>query len=155
AQRQEAVLAEFSNAVGNLPEPEQLGQLFLRLVQASFTTDEAWLFTADDGPGGKLILRPLASLDHTPLDTLTLDAQSPVTQFLRQNTVPLVQHDINSLDRFTEMLPTERELLSRWARVLYKPLHAGDSLIGVLALGLKYSGASYDQPDFDLLERMA
>ncbi|MCB8976914.1 MAG: HAMP domain-containing histidine kinase [Ardenticatenaceae bacterium] len=154
-QRQEAVLAEFSNAVGNLPEPVQLGQLFLRLVQANLTTDEAWLFTVDDGPGGKLILRPLASLEPTPLDTLTLDAKSPVTQFLRQNTVPLVQYDIDSLDRFAEAPEVEREVLSRWERVLYKPLHAGDSLIGVLALGLKYSGASYDQPDFDLLESMS
>ena len=38
---------------------------------------------------------------------------------------------------------------------LYKPLHTGDSLIGVLALGQKQSGGSYDQPDFDQLDNMS
>jgi signal transduction histidine kinase len=155
ALRQEAVLAEFSNATGNLPEPAQLGQLFLRLVQASLTTNDAWLFTAADGPGGRLILRPLASLNQTSPDTLTLESQSPITQFLRQNKASLVQYDIDTLERFAAVPEAERTVLARWQRVLYKPLRAGDSLIGVLALGLKHSGASYDQPDFDLLESMA
>ncbi|MCB8949153.1 MAG: hypothetical protein H6653_14160 [Ardenticatenaceae bacterium] len=153
--RQETVMADFSNVIGNLPEPAQLAQLFLRLVQANLNTDEAWLFTADDGPRGKLILRPLATLDQTALDTLTLDAHSPINSFLRQNRVPLVQYDVDTLEYFAKTQETERELLARWERVLYKPLRAGDSLIGVLALGLKQSGASYNQPDYDLLENLA
>ena len=153
--RQETVMADFSNVIGNLPEPAQLAQLFLRLVQANLNTDEAWLFTADDGPRGKLILRPLATLEQTALDTLTLDAHSPINRFLRQNRVPLVQYDVDTLEYFAKTPETERELLARWERVLYKPLRAGDSLIGVLALGLKQSGASYNQPDYDLLENLA
>ena len=153
--RQETVMADFSNVIGNLPEPAQLAQLFLRLVQANLNTDEAWLFTADDGPRGKLILRPLATLEQTALDTLTLDAHSPINRFLRQNRVPLVQYDVDTLEYFAKTPEAERELLARWERVLYKPLRAGDSLIGVLALGLKQSGASYNQPDYDLLENLA
>ena len=154
--KQETVLAEFSNVIGNLPDPKQLGQLFLRMVQANLTTDEAWLFTADDGPGGRLLLRPLANLDSTTsLETLTLEAHSPVAHFLRGSTVPLVQYDIDNLERFAEMPEAERTRLTRWERVLYKPLHTGDSLIGVLALGLRQSGASYAQPDYDLLEEMS
>jgi signal transduction histidine kinase len=153
--QQTAVLAEFSNAVGNLPEPNQLGQLFLRLVQANLNTDDAWLFTTHDGPGGKLILRPLARLDTVVPETLTLAADSPVANFLRHNEVPLVQYDIDTLDRFAEQPEAERNTLARWERILYKPLCAGDSLIGVLALGLKVSGGSYAQPDFDQLESLA
>lgn len=153
--RQEAVLAEFSNAVGNLPEPVQLGQLFLRLVQANLNTDDAWLFLTEDAPGGKLVLRPLASPENAPLETVTLTADSPFTQFLRNNRVPLVQYDIDTLDHFTELPDAERKTLARWERILYKPLHAGDSLVGVLSLGAKQSGASYDQPDFDRLAQMA
>lgn len=153
--RQEAVFAQFSSAIGNLPEPEQLGQLFLRLVQAQLTTDDAWLFTTHDGPGGKLILRPLTRLDNAMPETLTLAADSPVAHFLRHNEVPLVQYDIDTLDRFAELPEAERNTLTRWSRILYKPLCAGDSLIGVLALGLKTSGGSYTQPDFDQLENLA
>ncbi|WP_420629207.1 GAF domain-containing sensor histidine kinase [Candidatus Leptofilum sp.] len=151
----EAVTEEFSNAVGNLPEPVQLGQLFLRLVQANLATDEAWLFTTDDGPAGRLVLRPLATLDNRTLQPLPLSKSSPVNQFLRQNHVPLVQYDIDTLEKFADMPEAERMLLESWGRVLYKPLHAGDSLIGVLALGLKTSGGTYDQPDYDLLDKMA
>ncbi len=153
--RQETVFSQFSNAIGNLPEPEQLGLLFLRLVQTHLTTDDAWLFTAHDGPGGKLILRPLARLDSTMPETLTLAADSPVAHFLRHNDVPLVQHDIDSLDRFTEIADIEQSTLTRWGRILYKPLCTGDSLVGVLALGLKISGGSYTQPDFDQLDNLA
>ncbi|MFZ1400851.1 MAG: hypothetical protein WAS33_28365, partial [Candidatus Promineifilaceae bacterium] len=153
--RRETVFEEFSNAIGNLPEPEQLGQLFLRLVQANLATDEAWLFVTDDGPAGRLLLRPLATLDNTALEMLSLDGPSPVNTFLRQNRVPLVQYDIDTLEQFANLPEPERALLSRWGRILYKPLHAGDSLIGVLALGLKTSGGSYDQPDYDLLDQMA
>ncbi len=153
--QQETVLAEFSNAIGNLPEPAQLGQIFLRLVQANLTTDDAGLFTATDGPGGKLILRPLTSLDNSVQETLTLAANSPVSQFLRENHMPLVQYDIDTLERFAELPEAERNTLARWERILYKPLHAGDSLIGVLALGLKSSGASYGQSDFEQLENMS
>ncbi|WP_420641063.1 GAF domain-containing sensor histidine kinase [Candidatus Leptofilum sp.] len=152
---QEMVTEEFSNAVGNLPEPGQLGQLFLRLVQANLATDEAWLFTTDDGPAGRLILRPLASLDNRALSSLTLSKSSPVNQFLRQNHVPLVQYDVDTLEKFAQLPEAERTSLDNWRRILYKPLHAGDSLIGVLALGLKTSGGTYDQPDYDLLDSMA
>jgi len=153
--RKEAVFAEFSNVIGNLPEPEQLGQLFLRLVQAHLTTDDAWLFTTHDGPGGKLILRPLARLDSTIPETLTVAGDSPVAHSLRQNEAPLVQYDIDTLDSFAELPEAERNMLARWGRILYKPLCAGDSLIGVLALGLKTSGGSYSQLDFDQLQNLA
>lgn len=151
----EAVTEEFSNAVGNLPEPVQLGQLFLRLVQANLATDEAWLFTTDDGPAGRLILRPLATLENRTLPPLKLSKDSPVNHFLRQNRVPLVQYDIDTLERFADMPESERTQLANWGRVLYKSLHAGDSLIGVLALGLKTSGGTYDLPDYDRLDQMA
>ena len=151
----EAITEEFSNAVGNLPEPVQLGQLFLRLVQANLATDEAWLFTTDDGPAGRLILRPLATLENRTLPPLKLSKDSPVNQFLRQNRVPLVQYDIDTLERFADLPESERTQLANWGRVLYKPLHAGDSLIGVLALGLKTSGGTYDLPDYDRLDQMA
>jgi signal transduction histidine kinase len=153
--RQETVMADYANVIGNLPEPVQLGQLFLRVIQSNLTTDDAWFFLADDGPGGKLILRPLTSLGTLPRETLTLDHASPMARHLRQNGDPLVQYDIDTMDRFENLPQTEREILDKWERVVYKPLHAGDSLVGVLALGAKYSGESYDQKDFDLLQLWA
>lgn len=154
-ERRETVMAEYSNALGNMPEPAQLGQMFLRLVQSNLATDDAWLFKADDGPGGRLILRPLASLGQLPTISHDFQPDSPFTTHLRHNTIPLIQSDIDTVELYDGLPNTERELLAKWQRVLYQPLRAGDSLIGMLALGARYTGEGYDQHDLDLLDDWA
>ncbi|MFQ5398821.1 MAG: ATP-binding protein [Anaerolineae bacterium] len=153
--RRDAAMANYINAIGNLPEPAQLGQLFLRIVQSSLATDEAWVFTAEDGPAGKLVLRPLASLDDQLAETVDFEADSPFANHLHQNQGPLVQFDINKLFAFDEMSESEKEILANWKRVLFMPLHAGSSLVGVLALGNKYAGEAYNRADLALLQTLA
>lgn len=153
--KREVVLADFSNVIGNMPEPAQLGQMFLRLVQSNLATDDAWLFKADDGPGGRLVLRPLASLGSLPYFVADFSPSSPFSQHLRQHPGLLVQSDMDSLEIYDGIPEEERELLRKWQRVLYKPLRAGDSLIGVLALGVKYTGEGYDNHDLALLDSWA
>ncbi|HRQ40260.1 MAG TPA: GAF domain-containing sensor histidine kinase [Chloroflexota bacterium] len=154
-QKREVALAEFSNIAGNMPEPAQLGQIFLRLVQSNLTTDDAWLFKADDGPGGRLVLRPLASLDKLPYTPADFNPDSPFSQHLRQNNTPLIHSDLDTIEQYADIPEAERDLLTRWQRVLYQPLHAGDTLIGVLALGPKYTGEGYSQEELALLDGWA
>ncbi|NJN53555.1 MAG: GAF domain-containing protein [Anaerolineae bacterium] len=154
-QKREVTLAEFSNISGNMPEPAQLAQTFLRLVQSNLTTDDAWLFKADDGPGGRLVLRPLASLEQLPYVPSDFSPDSPFSQHLRQNHTPLIHSDLDTVEQYGGIPEAERDLLSRWQRVLYQPLHAGDTLIGVLALGVKYTGEGYTQDDLALLDGWA
>lgn len=150
-QKREVALAEFSNMAGNMPEPAQLGQIFLRLVQSNLTTDDAWLFKADDGPGGRLVLRPLASLDKLPHVPADFTPDSPFNQHLRQSNAPLIHADLDTVEQYVDIPEAERDLLNRWQRVLYQPLRAGETLIGVLALGPKYTGEGYSQEDLALL----
>ncbi|MEM7331714.1 MAG: HAMP domain-containing sensor histidine kinase [Chloroflexota bacterium] len=152
--RRQIVMSEYANAIGNLPEPEQLGQLFLRTVQSNFGTDDAWFFEASDGPKGKLILYPLASLDdQLPEQTVDFESHDPIAQNLRGIKAPLVQYDIDTLEEFSAVEEKTRQMLSQWQRILFMPLHAGDSLIGVLALGDKRSGESYSRQDYDNLSK--
>ena len=153
--KQELITAEYANAIGNLPEPTQLAQLFLRLVQAHVGTDDGWFFATSDGPQGRLVVRPLAQLGSPMPDTVDFVHDSPFVQHLRQNGRPLIQHDIDSLVAFDNMPEAERHLITKWQRILFMPLHAGDSLVGLLALGSKYSGEAYDRSDFDTLQRLA
>jgi signal transduction histidine kinase len=154
-QKRAVALAEFSHITGNMPEPAQLGQIFLRLVQSNLTTDEAWLFKADEGPGGRLVLRPLASLDQLPYTPTDFSPDSPFSQHLRQNNSPLIHSDLDTVEQYETVPEAERELLNRWQRVLYQPLRAGETLIGVLALGPKYTGEGYSQEDLALLHGWA
>ena len=153
--RREMVMSDYTNAIGNLPEPAQLGQLFLRIVQTTLVTDDAWFYTAEDGPAGKLILRPLAGLGSEPKETLDFEYDSPFALYLRQQPKPLVQYDIDTVGAFAKLSESEKSLLARLQRVLFMPLHAGNSLVGVLALGAKYTGESYDRRDFDLLQSLS
>lgn len=154
--RRERVMSEYANVVGNLPEPDQLGQLFLRIIQSNFGTDEVWLFEAIDAPGGGLLLRPLASQgEDAPETAVDFAHDDPVARHFRDNHSPLVQHDIDTLERFKAVPEMTRQRLSQWERVLFMPLHAGESLIGVLALGGKSSGASYRRQDFELLGQLS
>ena len=153
--RQDLITAEYTNAIGNLPEPEQLAHLFLRLVQSSLGTDDGWFFLTEDAPGGKLVLRPLAQLGSQIPSTVDFAHDSPFVQHLRKNSRPLIQHDIDSLVAFDEIPEMERQLLSKWQRILFMPLRAGESLVGLLALGSKYSGEAYDRNDFDNLQSFA
>jgi len=153
--KQELITAEYTNAIGNLPEPTQLAQLFLRLVQSSVGTDDGWFFMAEDAPAGKLVLRPLAQLGSQIPSAVDFAHDSPFVKHLRENGRPLIQHDIDSLVAFDEMPEAERQLLSKWQRILFMPLRAGDSLVGLLVLGHKYSGEAYDRNDFDNLQSLA
>lgn len=155
AARKAAIMADYDNESGNLPDPEALGRLLLRVVQSNLATDDAWLFLADDAPGGKLVLRPLTGLGSAPAETVDFTHDNPIARHLRHKRDPLAQYDINALDSFASVPAAMRERLRNWQRVLYKPLHAGDSLIGVLALGAKYDGREYDEKDLALLEALA
>lgn len=153
--RRQTIMSEYANAIGNLPEPDQLGYLFLRMVQSNFATDDAWFFEAADGPQGRLILRPLASVGKKmPVQAVDFEHTDPITRTLRRQKAPMVQYDVDTLESFADVPNRTRDILAEWQRILYMPLHAGDSLIGVLALGEKQSGESYSRVDFQNLQQM-
>jgi len=153
--KQEAVLADYANMVGNFPEPESLGLLILRYVQSALRVDDGWLFLAEDGPAGVLVLRPLVTLNGAEPETAVFATDSPFTTYLRQQHAPLSQYDVDALEAFDALPESERTRLTAWQRLLYLPLHAGDSLIGVLALSGKVTGESYEQQDMTQLQALS
>jgi hypothetical protein len=153
ASRRVTAQMEYAQAIGYFPEPEPLGFYFLRVLQAMLSAEEAWLFTADDGPRGVLVLRPLTTTNPAAheLETTSFANDSPFTLHLRQKTTPLIQYDMDALDNFDLMPAREKEVLSRWQRVLYMPLKNGDMLVGMVALSGKSSGEPYNHEDYNEL----
>lgn len=150
--RRETAVTEFAQGVGNFPEPDALGRLFLQVLQATLGANEAWLFLADDGPGGLLLLRPLTALPAHSLETVSFAGDSPFALHLRQKNIPLIQYDMDALESFDLIPAREKEILTGWQRVLYMPLKTGSILTGVLALGSKRSGEPYNHQDYDELQ---
>lgn len=152
--RREAMVSEFANAAGTLPTPSHLAELFLQVVRATFAVDDAGLLTVQEAAGGRVVLRPLASIGDQPISSIDFAGESPFTTYLRQNTLPLVHQDLETLRAFSDIPSAEMEQLATWQRVLYMPLHAGDVLVAVLMLGAKSNGDPYDRRDFEQLQRM-
>ena len=153
--RRDKLTASYQDAANHLPEPDQLAQLVLDVVRVNLGTNDAWFLQVDDGPAGRLTLRPLANLASSTVETATFAGDSPFTTHLRRSHSPLVQYDIETLNSFDDLLPEEGSLLENWRRVLYTPLHTGDNLVAILALGSKTTGESYDRKDFELLQTIA
>ncbi|MCA9978828.1 MAG: hypothetical protein KC413_23875 [Anaerolineales bacterium] len=154
AAQQAVVMTDYANIVGYLPEPKQLGRLFLGVIGSNIAVPEMWLLITESGPGGQLILRPLTHIGSAPPATITFASDSPFAAYLHKSTLPLVQYDIDILRDFAHMSADEKEMVASWQRVVYMPLRAGDSLIGVLALGAKKLGELYSQADFQMMQSL-
>lgn len=152
----ENLLAGQENILGSLPEPKQVAGLFLHLVQRQLLANEAWFFIAEEAVGGRLGLRPLATLDvETDLNVATFRHDSPFTIYLRREKRPLAQYDIAALPQFDALDDEEQLQLVLWDRALYIPVHLGNELIAVAALGNKQTGEAYGAQDFHYLESLA
>lgn len=64
--RQAIFRGDYANLLGYLPQPHQLAQAFLALLHAQLNISDVWLFLAENGPGGRLLLRPLTSAGAPP-----------------------------------------------------------------------------------------
>ncbi|MCA9938434.1 MAG: HAMP domain-containing histidine kinase [Anaerolineales bacterium] len=148
-------LAATDDLSGALFDPPALGRWLLYAVQTTVQTKDVWLYTCADGPGGRLLLRPLVASDAQTIPSLTLLADNPFVQHLRQQAAPIVQYDIDTVGAFAGMDPEERQLIRELQRHLYMPLHAGSRLVGLLALAAKDSRRPYDRFDYLSLQTLA
>ncbi|HSM58748.1 MAG TPA: HAMP domain-containing sensor histidine kinase [Candidatus Sulfomarinibacteraceae bacterium] len=162
-----STLANQPGLTASLLDPQALGDFLLQLVQFNLSSEQAWLYLAEDAPAGALQLRPLAALGREAdagqssnngrgVTVAPLAADSPFTAYLRRRpATPLSAYEIESLPAFEEMAAEEKDSLLRGRRELFMPLCVGDQPVGVLVLGEKYTGEPYTHPDFAWLQEMA
>ncbi|MDX1686412.1 MAG: HAMP domain-containing sensor histidine kinase [Candidatus Promineifilaceae bacterium] len=151
----QTTLAGQPDLLAGLLNPEWLGRLILRLVQANLAAESARLFYIESGPAGGIILHPLASLPQQKEEgkSLLLAGDSAFTQHLsRHPGVPLSAHDVETL---AADAPDARQAFAQEGGELFMPLHVADHLVGVLILGDKYTGAPYNSTDVTQLQQMA
>jgi hypothetical protein len=106
--RQKRTLASYNEALTAASDPVELAQLFLQIIQSKLGTNNAWLFCVENDQTDSLTLRPLASLNDHPLETVSFDETSLFTAYLRRNQTPLVQYDIDTLTHFDGMSGAEK-----------------------------------------------
>jgi two-component system, OmpR family, sensor histidine kinase SenX3 len=134
--------------------PDEVGHLAARLIQSRFACDDVWLLTATTGVGGGLLLRAALAPTMAP-PAVALPADALLTRYFRQNRAPLLQYDLDYSNNFKTLTEAERSLLAQWRRTLFAPLHVGQRLVGILALGEKKEPGLFDQADVTYLEELA
>lgn len=150
-----AILADYTDLTGNLLEPAELSHLILKQVQMHLGTEDGWILLAEEGPGGRLILRPMANLSGRPLEAVDFGPFSPFVTYLRDHFQPLIQYDLEQLEEFDNLPEWERAILEGWQRVIYMPFQAGGRLVGLLGLGPKMGSDPYSNDDLLLLTELA
>jgi signal transduction histidine kinase len=149
------LLLEDGKIVNGLLEPEVVGQYILNLVHDHLEVEDAWMMMAETGPKGSTIFRPLANQKEVILMTATFEAGSPFVEHLRENSLPLTQHDIDTHSHFEILNEQERQIIHRWQRMAFVPLKNGRHLTGLLAVGRKVFDQPYNRHDFETLESIA
>jgi signal transduction histidine kinase len=142
-------------AASTLLAPEPLAQLTLQVIHTSLSTVDAWIMRLEDGPGGRTMLRPLASLQPAQLQAVCFPSASPFIAHLRRQPEPLSQYDIETIDSFLDLTAAERQQLHQWQRAIYAPLLVGQRLIGLIGVGAKYSDEQYENRDMAVLQEIA
>jgi signal transduction histidine kinase len=149
------VLREYSQLVSQILDLERLAFTVLSTTERVLGVTRGSLVLAENRPDGSLLLRPFRSLKSERLEPLACGPQSLVARRFRHERQPLSQYDIDVLPDFRELDPGERESLNGWNMELFVPIGGQNELSGVLALGPKSSGDSYQQQDLNLVRSLA
>lgn len=151
----EQVLRDYSHQVSQILDLERLASTVLGTVERVLGTTRGTLALVEEKLDDTLLLRPIQSLNSERMEVLACKPGSLVAWRFRHKRQPLSQYDIDFLPYFKPLDPWERESLNKWNMEVFVPIGAENELSGVLALGSKLSGESYQEQDLHLLRSLA
>ncbi|MGC1377298.1 MAG: ATP-binding protein [Anaerolineales bacterium] len=153
------ILSEYSASVSNILDLEKLATVAVGLIMETLEIKKGFLFLVDPeiGPDNKNVfrlkgVRPIASSAIPP--GFTLEEDSPVARFLREERKPLLQYDVDFAPEFMDAPLTERKWLSELGLYVYVPIYSKGEWIGLLALGPK-PFTRYTDEDLTMLSMIA
>ncbi len=132
-------------------EPLRLAAGLTAYLETEFDAPGPWLFVVEDVMGGRLLLRPLPANKREPA---IFAHNSPFAAYLRQQSQPLTQNEIDSSPQFAGMDSLERALLTAWKREIYVPLRVNNRLVGLIALRGKRDGAPFLPAEIERLRHI-
>ncbi len=152
-------IREYSLRISNILELEELAGVILDLISEALESRRSILFAVDLlelGPvGSQYQLRAVRGSMQALPGAYRLASDSPLAGYLSTERQPLIQYDIDLLDRFQVSLPSEREWFSQLGMDVYVPIYSKNTWIGLLAIGPKVSGVPYSNADLGLLSVLA
>jgi signal transduction histidine kinase len=134
-----------------------LGKILLQLCQFNVAAERARLWLADEAAGGTILLQPVAQIGYDDdSEPIELDVNGAMISHLRRYPpMPLSSYELTSLPAFAAMRAKEKDRLRAGNTEIIIPLLAGDSLVGALTLGQKYTAETYNHTELNWLQDLS
>jgi signal transduction histidine kinase len=153
------LLREYSLSISNIVELSRLEAVMMGHISEAMAIQHGTFFLVDrqaEADGREAYaFRSVQSFGPERFVLGKFMADSPISRYFYEENKPLLQYDVDLLPKFQATDPDEREWLAAQGIEVYVPIVAHDNWIGLLGLGPKSSGHSYDKGDLILLSALA
>jgi len=151
-------LREYSASISNILDLEKLVTVATGIITQVLEIDKGFLFLIDPeiGEDGNHVFRLTGMRGGTTAPTISgkLTENSPIVHYLREETSPLLQYDLDFAPAFMEAPLAERKWLSGLMLDVYVPIFSKGEWIGLLGLGPK-PNSRYTNEDLNMLATIA
>lgn len=148
------VVRQYNRAISRTLEIEQLAQVIIGTISDLVqTTRGAVLLVSPSDDGFDVELIP--GQDHQLPDRKLFPPDSQFINTLIEERRPLLQYDLDFNPYYKSLTADERQWLAEQNMDVYVPIHDGDRLDGLIALGPKTSGLAYRANELELVQVLA
>lgn len=153
-------VSRFSEAITGIVELTEVVDLIAETLRDSVQVrrSELLLCTPDATDSNLIHIEPRhASLnDSTPALVIgSLQRNGVLFQKLQQSRRPILQYAIDYDQEFKAIDGNERDFFRKMRMAAYAPISVQDELIGIIAVGPKYSDAPFSEADMSVLSSLA
>lgn len=155
------IIREYSLSISNILNIEQLATVAMGLISEALDNRRGLLFLVNRIPLDqdeyqyKLVSVP-GGMGTIPIPTSrALAVDSPIAEYLSQEHRPLIQYDIDFMDRFLSTPLEEKLWFSQLGMDVYLPIYSKGEWIGLLAIGPKETGVPYSEQELNLMSTLA
>jgi diguanylate cyclase (GGDEF)-like protein len=148
-------LLSFSSKMGNILNLGELAKEMLPAMTKALNITQASLLLQDIGSGDFTIHFTHPKAKSQLSGELNFSADNPIFAWLEKETSPLDLKQIDGIPEFKGLWQVEKEKLATSNLELLCPIKSRGRLIGILALGRKWSGGLYSHEDIGLVMSLA
>jgi signal transduction histidine kinase len=152
-------LRTFSRRMSSILDIDLLSQVTIDLICEVLEVERGFLYLVDEqenqqGPSS-WSLRAVQGAGEAPPDLEHLPGASPVAKVLRVEKRPLTQSELEMIPRYQTLPENIVHWLEEVEADTFVPIHTEDDWIGLFALPLKKTGASFTEEDLEFLMTLA
>jgi len=152
------VLLQFSSKVGNIINLNELADAMLPTIVKALRIRQAKLLLQPNG-GGDFVTQftypKVEKAEGEAGNSLRFNLDNAVIGWLEKETNPLDLKQIDNIPQLKGLWQTDKEKLIDSSFELLYPVKSRGKLIGILALGTKWSDGLYSPEDIELVKSMA